>query len=149
MTLFTDAHVSPPPHGLRKPPEEQTFYRAEYADATIVPLAFVPKRTRRRLDLTKPVALVPVIDEDAGSKNPLDLLRGLIRLEAKEANVEPSAQYVATCVGNLLQHFTAAYEQYLEQKQGTGDLVYETKFKSGRRVVFARTQTLRACGLLS
>lgn len=43
MTLFTDATVSPPPHGLLKSSEERAFYRAEYADAVIVPLALFPR----------------------------------------------------------------------------------------------------------
>lgn len=149
MTLFTDANVSPPPHGLQKSPEERTFYRSEYAGALIVPLTFVPKSTRRVVDRTKPVALIPVIDTDAGEKNPHDQLRELIRDEARQANVEATPQFVTRCVSTLLQDFRSGYEAYLKQKQGTGDLVFERKFQSGRRIVFARTQTLRMCGLLT
>lgn len=148
MTLFTDATVSPPPHGLLKSSEERAFYRAEYADAVIVPLAFVPKSTRRPSDPTKPVPLIPVIDRDAGTKNPEDGLRMLIALEARSAGVAPTPQFITRCISDLLQSFQSGYEVYLKQRQGTGDLVSEHRFQSGRRIVFARTQTLLMCGLL-
>lgn len=149
MSLFTHSHISPPPHGLKQSEQEQTLNRAQYAGAVIVPLAFVPKGSRPPKDLTKPHPLIPVVDEDAGTVNPMDRLHQAIREEAEQASVPVTPQFLANSVGNLLRSFQAGYEVYLKQKQGTGDLVYETKFTSGRTLVLARTQTLRMCGLLA
>lgn len=72
----------------------------------------------------------------------LGRLRNVMREEAKLANVEPTDEWLATAVSQLLRLYEKAHADWLADKDGTVGPVYEASLPSGCSLLFADERVL-------